>query len=412
MLTALESGVKGGKWFSLIDKVHSARALKAAWGKVKANKGSAGIDKISIERFSHDEDKYLKELQESIRTGEYKPEPVKRVMIPKDKNKKRPLGIPTVKDRIAQAAVKQALEPILEIEFQPNSFGFRPGRGAKDALRKVDTLLKEGYIWVVDADIQSYFDTIPHDKLMERLERYISDSKLLVLIESWLKQDIIKGCERWTPMKGSPQGAVLSPLLANLYLNDFDIEMCKQGFEMVRYADDSVILTKSQEEAEQALEAMKTWMTTNGLEIHPEKTTIGNYLVEGNSFQFLGYIFECGKKWIRQASIQKFRDKVRSLTKRTCGKSMEEVIVRLNKTLKGWYMYFKHVNKWGMGTFDGFVRRRLRAILRKRERRPGFGMNLENHRKWPNTFFANLGLFTMENARVLEIACRSRRGNC
>lgn len=208
MLAALDNGVKGNKWFSLIDKVYRPQTLAAAWQQVKANKGAAGIDGQSIERFAADAERYLGELAEDLKEGRYRAAPVKRVEIPKAGGKTRPLGIPTVKDRIVQTAVKRVIEPIFEKEFLPMSYGFRPGRGCKDALREVDEWLKKGYTHVVDADFQSYFDSIPHTRLKERIEERISDGRLLETLVGWLRQDIVHGLEKWTPTGGTPQGAV------------------------------------------------------------------------------------------------------------------------------------------------------------------------------------------------------------
>jgi RNA-directed DNA polymerase len=238
MLAALENGVKGGRWFSLIDKVYRAETLRAAWQKVKANAGAAGVDGQSVERFAARAERYLEELSTALKRGTYRPQPVRRVEIPKGGGKFRPLGIPVVKDRIVQTALKFVLEPIFEREFLKMSYGFRPGLGCKDALREVEGLLREGYTFVVDADLKSYFDTIAHARLMERVEEKVSDGRVVELIEAFLKQDIVKEMERWTPTGGTPQGAVISPLLANLYLHPLDGQMQQKGYRMVRYADD------------------------------------------------------------------------------------------------------------------------------------------------------------------------------
>src|SRR6201997_1646000 len=222
MVSALVNGVKGGKWFSLVDKVIRPATLDAAWRKVARNKGAAGVDGQSIERFAIQADRYLQELHLALREGSYRPQPIKRGEIPKADGRTRPLGIPTVKDRIVQTAVKMAIEPIFEVQFRPGSYGFRPGRSCKDALREVDRLLKEGYTHVVDADLQSYFDTIPHKRLMELVEGSISDGRVLALIEAFLHQEIMSEAARWHPTAGTPQGAVLSPLLANIYLDPLD----------------------------------------------------------------------------------------------------------------------------------------------------------------------------------------------
>lgn len=246
---------------------------------------------------------------------------------------------------------------------------------------------------------------------MRKLEKYISDSKLLGIIEQWLKQEIMEDCKNWVPDQGSPQGAVLSPLLANLYLHDLDVVISNASGKIIRYADDFVILSKNQETAEYMLKIVQEWVTTNGLILHPEKTHIGNCLIEGQGFDFLGYRFENGTRWIRKKSILKLRDRVRELTRRTCGQSIITIITKLNPVLRGWYGYFKHVSKWGLETFDSFVRRRLRAILRKQNKRPGMGWTVKDHMEWPNKFFANLGLFVMEEHRRLDIARQSRCGN-
>jgi RNA-directed DNA polymerase len=252
MLSALGNGVKGGKWFSLMDKVFAPTTLVAAWAKVRDNKGVAGVDGQSIERFAVRQDVYLTELSAALRDGTYRPQAVKRVDIPKGDGKTRPLGIPTVKDRIVQQAVRLAIEPIFEHGFAEGSYGFRPGRGCHDALRVVDTLIKEGFTHVVDADLQAYFDTIPHDRLMQRVEEKISDGRILDLIRGWLKADILKGTEQWTPTGGTPQGSVISPLLANIYLDPLDKLMAARGYRMVRYADDFVILCRTRVVAEHA----------------------------------------------------------------------------------------------------------------------------------------------------------------
>jgi len=274
MVSALVNGVRGGKWFSLVDKAIRPTTLKAAWQKVARNKGAAGVDGQSIERFAAEAERYLRELHDDLKDGSYRPSPIKRVEIPKGDGRTRPLGIPTVKDRIVQTALKMAIEPILEVEFRAGSHGFRPGRSCKDALREVDRLLKDGYAFVVDADLKSYFDTIPHDKLMALVAGRISDGRILSLLDGFLRQDIMTDMACWQPTTGTPQGAVLSPLLANLYLHPLDLLMEESGHRMVRYADDFVILCRSEGEALAALRQVAAWVVANGLTLHPDKTRV------------------------------------------------------------------------------------------------------------------------------------------
>ena len=400
MLAALQIGVKGGKWHSLIDKVSRLDTLKMGWAQVERNAGAAGVDRMSVERFAQAQDFYLAELAGALRDGSYSPQPVRRVYIPKGKGR-RPLGIPVVKDRVVQAALKLVIEPIFEHEFEPRSFGFRQGLGCKDALREVDRHLKAGYCWVVDADLQSYFDTIPHAALLAKVGNRIADGRVLELVEQFLKQDIMDDMKRWTPTTGSPQGAVISPLLANIYLHELDVEMREAGLVMVRYADDAVVLCRSREEAQSALARMQAWVTANGLTLHPDKTHLGDCRVDGQGFEFLGYRFEAGKRWVRKKSLMFLKNKIRAKTKRNEGNSIDYVIASLNPTLRGWYGYFQHAYRFTFSSIDGFVRRRLRAMLRKQKHRPGQGHCQRDHKQWPNAFFADLGLFTMSEAHKL-----------
>jgi len=398
MVSALENGVKGGRWYSLIDKVHAPATLAAAWEKVQANAGAAGVDGQSIERFETGAQLYLAELATALREGSYRPQPIRRVEIPKGDGRTRPLGIPVVKDRIVQAAVKLVIEPIFEAAFHPASYGFRPGRGCKDALREVEQLLIEGYTFLVDADFVSYFDTIPHDRLMRRVEERISDGRVLALLRGWLEQDILHEMKRWTPTQGTPQGAVISPLLANIYLHPLDELMAARGYRMVRYADDFVVLCKSREEAAAALAEINTWVTANGLRLHPDKTHVGDCRQRGEGFDFLGYRFEAGRRFVREKSLNRFKDRIREKTRRTRGDSLARVIASLNPMLRGWFGYFKHAHPTTFTDLDGFIRRRLRAMLRKQKRRRGFGRCLTDHQRWPNALFAQAGLLALHTA--------------
>jgi RNA-directed DNA polymerase len=406
MLAALGNGVRGGKWFSLIDKVYRPQTLKAAWHKVKSNAGAAGVDGQSVERFEERAEQYLEELGQTLRAGAYRPQPIRRVEIPKGGGKLRPLGIPVVKDRIVQTALKLVIEPIFEREFEDSSYGFRPQRSAKDALREVDGLIGEGYTHVVDADFESFFDTIPHPALKRRVEERISDGAVHKLIDLFLSQEIVEELKRWTPVGGTPQGAVISPLLANIYLHPLDRQMKQKGYRMVRYADDFVVLCRSAEQAQEALKEVRAWVEQNGLKLNAGKTHVGDCRQAGQGFEFLGYRFEVGRRWVRRKSLLALRERIRQKTRRTRGDSLACIIADLNSTLRGWFHYFKHAQPWVHQLTDGFVRRWIRAIRRNLYKRPGMGKCRDDHLRWPNAFFAAQGLFTLTTARVLASQSR------
>jgi RNA-directed DNA polymerase len=407
MLTALEQGVKGGKWYSLIDKVQSETTLKAAFTEVAANKGAAGVDHVSVERFAKDKDANLQRLSEELRRGNYRPQQIRRHYIPKPgSTEMRPLGIPTVRDRTVQTALRMVLEPIFERDFAAHSYGFRPKRGCKDALRRVQELLNAGYNIIVDVDLKSYFDTIPKDRLMALICQKVADTRVLALIESFLEQGVLDGNKEWTPEQGTPQGAVVSPLLSNIYLDPLDHLMAERGFEMVRYADDFVVMCRTLEEATAALALVKEWTASAGLTLHPTKTRLVDERKDG--FDFLGYHFEASKRWPRSKSLKKFRDTIRAKTKRSSGRSMSQTIADVNRTLRGWFEYFKHSHHKTFRTEDGFVRRRLRSILRHQTHRKGSARGYgADQTRWPIAYFDALGLFNLQHAHLA--ACQSSR---
>jgi len=399
MLTALEVGVKGGIWFSLIDKVYKPRNLRAAFAKVKANQGAAGVDHQTIEMFEADLETNLSKVSQQLADGSYRPQAVRRQWIAKPgSSEKRPLGIPTVRSRVVETALRNVLEPIFERDFAEHSYGFRPRRGCKDALRRVDHLLKAGYTWVVDADLQSYFDTIPKQKLLARVAEKVADSRVLELIEAMLQTEVMDGLAHWTPEAGTPQGAVISPLLSNIYLDPLDHELAGSGYEMVRYADDFVILCRSEAQARAALAKVQQWTATAGLRLHPEKTRIVKATQRGG-FDFLGYHFERGYRWPRRKSVAKLKATIRSKTRRTHGSSLRIIIKTVNQTLTGWFGYFKHSHKTAFPPLDSWIRMRLRTILRQRRKGKGRARGAD-HVRWPNAFFAAQGLLSLSAARA------------
>jgi RNA-directed DNA polymerase len=413
MLAALERGLKGNKWFSLIDKVGTERTLQLAWEKVRSNAGACGVDGITTGRFEKDSQTRLLAVKEHLKQGTYQPRPVKRVWMAKPGSaEKRPLGIPTVTDRVVQTALRMVIEPIFENRFAPHSYSFRPGRGCKDALRRVEELLEAGSTHIVDVDIKGFFDTIPHDRLMALVREHIADGRVLGLIEGFLKQGVMEGTELSKAVEdmpqGTPQGGVVSPLLANVYLNPLDWLMAGHGHEMVRYADDMVVLCRSHEQAVAALEKLRDWMAGAGLTLHPDKTRTVDMSLTDSHFDFLGYRFKRSRKGrmmrlVRPKSLRKLRGTIKSRTRRTNGKSIEALVADINRTLPGWYGYFKHVKAGMLGQIDGWIRMRLRSILRKRRGLKGRGRG-KDHQRWPNRYFTELGLFCLLDARVTETA--------
>ena len=417
MLEALERGVKGGKWFSLIDKVYSPKTLALGWAKVKSNAGACGVDNITVARFDKQAESRLLAVNEQLKQGNYQPRPIRRTWIPKPGSKeKRPLGIPAVVDRVVQSATRMVIEPIFERIFAPQSYGFRPGRSCKDALRRVDELLKAGHTHVVDIDIKGYFDSIDHERLLEQVREHIADGRVLKLLEGFLKAKVMEADQEWEPEQGTPQGGVISPLLANIYLNRLDWLMVQEGFEMVRYADDMVILCREEARAHKALKLIAQWMEQNALTLHPEKTRVVSLDASGKYFDFLGYRFWQTRRGritrlIRPKSKQKLKQKIKPLTKRANGHSLEALVKKLNPILRGWYGYYKHLPGSKLREIDGWVRARLRSILRKRKGLRGRSRGRDHHR-WPNQYFDTLGLFCLEAARRKEYSSLRNGAKC
>jgi RNA-directed DNA polymerase len=398
MLTTLHTGVRGGRWHTLIDKVFSPQNLFAASQKVTGKQGAAGVDHQSAEDFETHSREELARLHETLRTDAYVPQAVRRVWIPKPgSNEQRPLGVPAVRDRVVQTALLNVLEPIFDVTFSEHSYGFRHGRGCHHALERVEQLLEAGHVHVVDADLKSYFDTIPKDRLLALVGEKVSDSRVLRLVEMFLEQGVLDGLSEWTPEAGTPQGAVISPLLANIYLNPLDHLLEEAGLALVRYADDFVILCRSREDAVRALDVVRSWVATNGLTLHPTKTRIVD--AREQSFAFLGYSFRGKLRFPRAKSLQKLKDEVREKTRRTNGDSLPTTCERLRRQLQGWFTYFRHCHWSVFRDLDPWIRGRLRSLLRKRSKRRGRGRG-KDHQRWCNTFFAEQGLYSLNAAHV------------
>ena len=406
MLTTLEQGVRGGRWHTLIDKVYAPLNLLAASASVIGNQGAAGVDHQTVAGFLAHRREELDRLHESLRTDTYRPQAVRRVWIPKPGSKEqRPLGVPTVRDRVVQTALLHVLEPIFDVAFSEHSYGFRHGRGCHHALERVEELLNTGNVHVVDADLKSYFDTISKPRLMTRIREKVSDSRVLRMLEMFLEQGVLDGLREWTPETGTPQGAVLSPLLANIYLHPLDQLLADAGFAMVRYADDFVILCRTREEAERALAMVQQWVVENELTLHPTKTRIVDARAEG--FDFLGYHFRGDLRLPREKSLKKLKDSVREKTRRTNGQSLPFTCARLSAQLRGWFTYFRHGHWSVFRDLDGWIRGRLRSILRKRQKRQGRGRG-RDHQRWPNAFFDEQGLYSLNAAHIRFVQSSQR----
>jgi len=408
MLTRLTTGESADRvWFRMVDKTYGPANLASAFQKVWKNGGSAGADKQTVEHFARHAEEELSRMAGQMRDGTYRPQPVRRAWIDKSGSReKRPLGIPAVRDRIVQGALRHVLEPIFETEFAEQSYGFRPGRGAKDALRRVDTLLKAGHVWVVDADLKSYFDTIPHERLLALVKARVADGRVLALVERFLRAGVMEESKGWQPTEcGTPQGGVISPLLANIYLSPLDHQMAEAGWEMVRYADDFVILCRTEAEAQTALAAVSAWVSEAGLTLHPVKTRVVDASAPGG-FDFLGYHFERGIKWPRAKSLGKLKERVRAKTARKDGRSLRAIVTDVNRTLRGWYGYFQHSKANTFAAVDGYARRRLRSLLQWRKDGRGKGKGAA-HQRWPNEWFARCGLLSLatEHEWTRTIVC-------
>ncbi len=384
------------KHHSLRDKVFRLKNLYDAFEHVKRNKGKAGLDRVSIHQFEQELERNIQSIHLMLKTKRYTPTPVLRDYIPKGKHGKRPLGIPTVKDRVIQQAFRQIIEPIFEKDFSDNSFGFRPNRSCHDAIRRVEQYKREGYHYVVDADIKAFYDQIPHRLIMQCLCEKIADGWVLSSIENMLKAGVMEDGILYETPKGTPQGGVISPLLANLIGDRIDKELENAGYKFVRYADDFIVMVRKSSDLPKAL-AFVTEVVEKKLEmeLNKDKTELANFQ---RGFQFLGFRFINRYKGISQKSMDKLKDNIRQITKRTQGTNLKGVIDTLNPVIRGFVNYFHLADaKKKFRTLDKWIRRRLRSIKYQRKW-------VTDNKRFPNRRFRKMKLLSFEEEYLKDRA--------
>lgn len=390
----------GRKWYSLYDKVVAPASLKAAWDRInhrtsgKKRRQGAGVDGMTVAKFERRAEQELQKLGEQLSTGRYRASPVRRHYIPKlGSGKLRPLGLPTVRDRVVQEACRSMIEPIFEAEFLDKSHGFRPGKSVETACVQVERNLLAGKVWVVDVDIEKCYDAIPHEPLIDRVARRVSDGKILELIRSFLKSGVLEEMNVRYETTGTPQGGIVSPVLANIYLHDLDMALEAHGVAWVRYADDVVALCQSRDEASQTLELIREVLRGLGLKLSPEKTRIVHF-EEG--FDYLGWHYQGYQRWPRKKSVDKLRHRLRPLTRRNRPGSLQMICTELEPIQRGWFNFFRQGNvQQKFQVLDEWLRRRLRSLLRRRKKLRGISPRGRDHQRWPNSYFGEHGFFSL-----------------
>jgi RNA-directed DNA polymerase len=403
---------EGRRFHALYDRIYRSDVLWEAWLRVRANRGAAGVDAVTLGVVeAYGVERMLAELQERLRAGEYLPAPVRRVEIPKPDGSKRPLGIPTVVDRVCQQAAKIVLEPIFEADFLPCSFGFRPKRSATDALERIRVGFIEGCQFVFEADIRDFFGSLDQDMLMSLVEQRVSDRRVLKLLGQWLRAGVLVNGVVAETVTGTPQGGVISPLLANIYLHAFDRAWAERGTgELVRYADDYVVLCSTREQAEQAQQRATAILGELGLTLHPDKTRVVDLREGKEGFDFLGCHLHArmsGKvweqrrvvryylqRWPSQRSMKRARARVKAFTGRSqVGKELRAVIDRLNLFLRGWGNYFRTGNAADkFRHLDSHVAWRLKRLLIKKR---GRNLRAGQADRWTEAWFHDQGLYKL-----------------